>query len=150
MRTSVPRFVALGVHVMTVFSPAASSPEALQLCESRSFGWTAAARPVVDAVPMRHRSRAEIKGMANDRLKVVRHQPLLDQRALRQGAAGFSGGCATSRSNPREYSAAPRLSRAHDLRINFQKAAHSRVMVNLTMNFTKLTINIVEYRGRSA
>jgi len=45
---------------------------------------------VDDAVPMRYRRGAEIKPMAHNRLKVVLHQPFLDQRALGEGAPDFS------------------------------------------------------------
>src|SRR5262252_1807364 len=39
-----------------------------------------------DAVPLWHRLGAEIESVAHDRLEIVLHQPLLDQRTLREGA----------------------------------------------------------------
>src|SRR5665213_80169 len=46
---------------------------------------------VDDAVPVRHRVHAQLEGVTGDGLKVILHQPLLDERAFGERAPDLLG-----------------------------------------------------------
>ena len=74
MRTWVPPLVGVRVQVTTLFSPKESHVQ-----DNVLFGSTAR---TVDNAPV----GAKIEAVADDRLEVVLHEPLLDQVRLRKRA----------------------------------------------------------------
>jgi hypothetical protein len=68
---------------------AVSSPEALKLEESRSFGSMARTSQSVTPFQCRHRSGAEGEPMAHHGPEVILHQPPLDQQAFGESAPDF-------------------------------------------------------------
>jgi hypothetical protein len=87
MRTKTPPFVGVSVQATTLFSPPRRLlARSVPAIADPLIGFDEQDLAVGHAVPMRHRRGAEIGPVADDRLEVVVHQPLLDQRALREGA----------------------------------------------------------------
>jgi hypothetical protein len=81
MHRSVPPFVGVSVHVTTVFGSQPPLRPKHPVIGKPFFGFEEQDLAINDAVPMRHRRSSEVEPVANERLEVVPHQPLLDQRA---------------------------------------------------------------------
>ena len=90
MRTWVPASVGVRVQVTTDCRPSAAwSPEAFWLQERRR-GWLDDENLAVsDAVPAGHGLGTEVEFVPDYRLKVVLHQPLLDERAFGERTPDF-------------------------------------------------------------